>query len=75
MRLAATAWDFRTFDVAEAPGGNAVTGEELMAIAATIRDAALYLARYGWIQGSYFDQSCGLFVGSGLSRCSSSQST
>jgi hypothetical protein len=30
--------------------------------AQTLRDAALYLRRYGWIQGCYFDQSATVFT-------------
>jgi hypothetical protein len=30
--------------------------------AQTLRDAALYLRRYGWVQGSYFDQSATVFT-------------
>jgi hypothetical protein len=41
---------------------NTVTSEDLVTIARTLRDTALYLSRYGWIQGAYLDQTATVFT-------------
>ena len=44
------------------PTQNPATGDDLVTIARTLRDAALYLRRYGWIQGAYYDQTATVFT-------------
>ncbi|WP_446213995.1 DUF6197 family protein [Micromonospora sp. IBSANI012] len=36
--------------------------EQVTTPARTLRDAALYLSRYGWIQGAYYDQAATCFT-------------
>lgn len=43
------------------PTQHPVTGSTVTP-ARTLRDTALYLARYGWIQGAYYDASGGSFT-------------